>query len=166
MTPHALLQYIRYRRHAQTRHGVHSPYAYTFVEQVLQNRYRKLPANTPEDWGLGEHYNTLIARIKKQYGYQEVIPVQTTPFDSRQPGILLLRLSPDKWVKALQQSHTSCNTDSMIVIPTIHKTATHSRAWQHLCSLPFVRMSIDLYGVGILLFRKEFKEQQHFVLRY
>lgn len=35
MTTHALLQYIQYRWHAKTRHGIHSPFVYAFVDNCL-----------------------------------------------------------------------------------------------------------------------------------
>lgn len=38
MTFHAFIEYLKYRLHAQTRHGVHSPFVYRFVESGLRGK--------------------------------------------------------------------------------------------------------------------------------
>ncbi len=53
-----------------------------------------------------------------------------------------------------------------MMVAGIHKTKRHSAKWLRLRKHPKVMMSIDLYGVRLLFFRKEFKEKQHFVLKY
>lgn len=55
--------------------------------------------------------------------------------------------------------------DTVIIIPSIHKTAIHSRCWKSAASLPEVKMSIDLYDYGLLLFQPEFRVKQNFVLK-
>lgn len=35
---HALLQYIRYRWKAKTRHGIHSPFVYAFIDNCLAKK--------------------------------------------------------------------------------------------------------------------------------
>jgi hypothetical protein len=35
MTTHALLQYLKYRWNAKTRHGIHSPFVYAFIDNCL-----------------------------------------------------------------------------------------------------------------------------------
>jgi len=40
------------------------------------------------------------------------------------------------------------------------------QAWQAIKEHPSVRCSIDLFFAGILFFRGEFKEKQHFSIRF
>ena len=39
-------------------------------------------------------------------------------------------------------------------------------AWENIKQDPAVTCSIDLFFIGIVFFRKEFKEKQHFVIRF
>lgn len=38
MTLHALIQYIRYKLKAKTRHGIHSPFVYAFIDNCLAKK--------------------------------------------------------------------------------------------------------------------------------
>ncbi len=38
MTLHALIQYIRYKWKAKTRHGIHSPFVYAFIDDCLAKK--------------------------------------------------------------------------------------------------------------------------------
>jgi hypothetical protein len=40
------------------------------------------------------------------------------------------------------------------------------QAWNAIKEYPAVRCTMDLFFVGIVLFRQEFKEKQHFTIRF
>lgn len=71
--------------------------------------------------------------------------------------------NPQDW-KRLPVSDYDENT--VIILTDIHLTRLHTDSWNSLHEATEVRMSIDLYNYGLLLFRKEFKVKQHFVLKY
>lgn len=60
--------------------------------------------------------------------------------------------------------HLTDNT--IIVFDDIHWSAEMEAAWKEIIQHPSVTCSIDLFFVGIVLFRKEFKEKQDFTIRF
>jgi predicted O-methyltransferase YrrM len=52
-----------------------------------------------------------------------------------------------------------CNEQSIIVVDDIYWSEGMTRAWQSIITHPNVRLSIDLYDIGIVFFRKELSKQ-------
>jgi len=61
---------------------------------------------------------------------------------------------------------TLTHTDSILIFDDIHWSPDMEQAWEAIQEHPAVRCTIDLFFVGIILFRKEFKENQHFKIRF
>ncbi|MBS1647797.1 MAG: class I SAM-dependent methyltransferase [Bacteroidetes bacterium] len=55
---------------------------------------------------------------------------------------------------------------SVFVFDDIYWTPGMAKAWQEIKSHPMVTLSLDLYKVGIVFFRSEQKQKEHFILRY
>lgn len=62
---------------------------------------------------------------------------------------------------ALQKKHTG----SIIIFDDIHWSEGMEQAWDQIRKHPEVRISIDLFYMGIVFFRKEQKEKEHFILK-
>lgn len=58
------------------------------------------------------------------------------------------------------------NNDTILIFDDIHWSNGMEQAWKTICQHPSVRCTIDLFFIGIVLFRKEFREKQHFSIRY
>ena len=58
------------------------------------------------------------------------------------------------------------NNDSILVFDDIHWSSEMEAAWGAVKNNAAVTCSIDLFFIGIVFFRKEFKEKQHFVIRF
>jgi len=58
------------------------------------------------------------------------------------------------------------NNDSILVFDDIHWSNEMEAAWETIKKDAAVTCSIDLFFIGIVFFRKEFKEKQHFTIRY
>jgi predicted O-methyltransferase YrrM len=58
------------------------------------------------------------------------------------------------------------NNDSILIFDDIHCSHEMEAAWDAIKADPAVRCSIDLFFIGIVFFRKEFMEKQHFMIRF
>ena len=61
---------------------------------------------------------------------------------------------------------TKINNDSILVFDDIHWSSEMEAAWETIKNNVAVTCSIDLFFIGIVFFRKEFREKQHFIIRY
>ena len=58
------------------------------------------------------------------------------------------------------------NNQSILVFDDIHWSAEMEEAWQYIQSHEAVTISIDLFFIGIVFFRKENKEKENFRIRF
>ncbi|MDQ6758099.1 MAG: class I SAM-dependent methyltransferase [Bacteroidota bacterium] len=59
------------------------------------------------------------------------------------------------------------STDSTILIfDDIHWSAEMEDAWKELQQHPSVTLTIDIFFIGLIFFKKDFKAKQHFVIRF
>ncbi|MEZ5047164.1 MAG: class I SAM-dependent methyltransferase [Chitinophagaceae bacterium] len=65
-----------------------------------------------------------------------------------------------KW--ALQHAHEK----SIFIYDDIHWSKGMQKAWNEIISYPEVTLSIDIFQLGIVFFNPDFKEKQHFILKY
>lgn len=172
MKLHAIKEYVTYRYKAQKLHGVHSPFAYDFAEKVLYAKPPKTIADSlkPYQW-LPTHYRVLLGKLSAYYNYNSLLCLSHDHHDAEVEqatyDLLVLKdIKPGDWVRLFNKYLPYLNNNSSLLVAGIHKTKRHTAKWERLCKHPKVLMSIDLYGIGLLFFRKEFKEKQHFVLKY
>jgi predicted O-methyltransferase YrrM len=59
-----------------------------------------------------------------------------------------------------------CHNNSVLMFDDINWSEEMKSAWQEIKEHPEVRLTIDLHFMGIVFFRKEHKEKEHFVLRF
>ncbi len=169
MNFHAFIEWLKYTWRAKDLHGVHSPFAYDFNEKVLRNHAKtaKVPATESINW-LEPKYNKLLNDIFIHYGYTTVHYVQQD--DESEPAafdmLVMKNDVPGHWVRLFNKYAPTLKSNCAIVIDGIHRTKRHTAKWERLHKHPKVMLSIDLFGVGLLFFRPEFKEKQHFVLKY
>ncbi len=132
MSWHSIIQYWKYRLKAQTRHGVHSPFVYAFIEHGL------MPTSNV----------SLMQRIKNYFAGYDMAELDVNEYDSCVDSI------------------ANANEQTVLIIHGIHQTETATANWNRLSRKAKIKLSIDLYSIGLLFFNEDIKEQQHFVLKY
>lgn len=60
---------------------------------------------------------------------------------------------------------TKTHEDSLVVIDDIHWSPGMERAWEEIQKMPEVIVTVDLYHLGLVFFRKGLSKQ-HFILRF
>jgi hypothetical protein len=55
---------------------------------------------------------------------------------------------------------------SIFIFDDIHWSAEMEKAWSEIKAHPEVTLSIDLFFMGLVFFRQEFKVKQHFSIRF
>jgi predicted O-methyltransferase YrrM len=61
---------------------------------------------------------------------------------------------------------TKVNNDSILIFDDIHWSKEMEAAWDTIKNHPAVTCTVDLFFIGIVFFRKEFYEKEHFVIRF
>ncbi len=69
-------------------------------------------------------------------------------------------------LRYFRQCLSTADENSIFVFDDIHWSAEMEEAWQEICKTEAVTCSIDLFFVGIVFFRKDFREKQAFTIRY
>ena len=190
MNLHRLAQYWRHRRRAKGRHGVHSPFVYRFIEEALK---QPLPEEIRQQLSAGswqdKQTTTLLYRCLKFLqpqklvynaipestetwqvilnitGIQQALVWNAGPLSAVADG-LIISGAPDEWPELFEAWVALLARGSFLLITGIYCTPRHTAAWQKLCADARINLSLDLYFAGLLFYRNDFKEQQHFQLRY
>lgn len=170
MTLHYFLKYLQHKWIAKSRHGVHSPFAYAFVEDVIENRRKLSSAGVAIPWSIkpAARYQGLLTRMAVYYQYGSVINASFSPDASATDSfdmLLIDNAEPGTWWQLFAKYEHLISDSSAVVIMDIHKTEIHTATWENISMDKKVTMSLDLLGIGILFFRKEFKIPQRFTLR-
>jgi len=72
---------------------------------------------------------------------------------------------PKETLKIFNTKIESFGDDDVMIIRGIHKSGEMESVWNRLIKESKVRVSLDLYEIGIILFRKNL-QKEHFVLRF
>jgi len=68
-------------------------------------------------------------------------------------------------VRYFEQILYKCNDQSVIILDDIHWSKEMEDAWHSIQQHKEVTLTIDLFNIGIVLLKKEFKVKQHFSVR-
>jgi predicted O-methyltransferase YrrM len=69
-------------------------------------------------------------------------------------------------VRYFRQLLPQLNEYSILIFDDIHWSKEMEQAWETIKNDPSVTLTIDLFFIGLVFFRKEQKVKQHFTIRY
>ena len=69
-------------------------------------------------------------------------------------------------VRYFRQLLPACHNDTIIIFDDIHWSEEMEQAWEEIKKDDRVSMTIDLFFIGLVFFKKEFRVKQDFVIRF
>jgi hypothetical protein len=167
MTLHAFIEYLKYRWKAMGRHGTHSPFVYDIIENVLLNKGPIPRESIVSIREIGLKYENLVSRICAYFNYTNRILLPGENYGHAEADIIVVNGSKSKdWIGLFESYVGLLQNKGAFIITDIHKNLAYTAEWKKLCANRQVKMSVDVFGLGIMFFRSEFKIKQHFVLKY
>lgn len=141
---------IRHFICSNSRHGTHSPFVYKLAEQVI---YAKKEVKRNK---FASKTNMLMSEIASFY----MLPIVSTEEEGR-GGIFQDSISNQDIASVLQLQHKYF----MLFLTDIHADNFCEKKWQQIIADKATIVTIDLFHVGIVCFRKE-QPKEHFTLRF
>ena len=177
-------------------HGIHSPFVYQFIRQTLngtsslneivnsspavQNMLHAIEAASSSK--LAPKMKLLIARLlqnlnplsvsvtgdKKQFETESAM--HPNKLNASVESINFAFIGPGQDAATMLQGANKLidkmHPNAWVILHQIHADTDMETAWGTLKKHSNIRLSIDLFTIGILLCRTEQKEQEHFIIRY
>jgi hypothetical protein len=194
-TPTIFFKYLHYYWVAANSkgHGIHSPFVYQFIRATLnaKSALEQVENRAPvvnkilqeieavSSSSLKLKIKLLIARMlhslnpltyfvlgnKKQFENDSIFnadeSIESLDFawigEGHDLATILLNAN-----KVIDKMHSN----SCIILHGIHTDSIMEAAWNQLKQHTQIRLTIDLFSIGMLFCRKEQKEKEHFIIRY
>ncbi len=172
--PIRLYKYFNYYFNASNGkgHGVHSPFVFNFISSILNNKELKQEAN------YSNKYRALVIRMVAYYMPVVVMEFEATP--SNKADVLEEIENADSigllYIKQIKNAEDltiyfntaikKANTESILIFEGIHKSKEMEASWEKIKMHKEVKLTIDLYKLGIVFFRKEQLEKENFTIRF
>jgi hypothetical protein len=151
----------RYRRAAKSRHGIHSPFVYRFVEEALRP---KLPADLRQAFREAAKTRYLFGQFATLYRCAKFLSDEKIAKD--QPAFEILHGTPETLDSEAAEKLALLGGGCCLIVPDIHESPERAACWERLRGDGRVNLSMDLWYLGLLMYKEDFKAKQHFVLRH
>ena len=177
-------------------HGIHSPFVFKFIQEILnwKSPLTAIENNTPAVKQILDQIEaavsapltpknkiviarllqwlnpitTLVTGDKKQFDAKTVMQANGTYEAVEKIDFVFIGEGQDgaTILQSVNRVMDKMHSNSWLILHGIHADSNMETVWNTLKEHSNIRLSIDLFTIGILFCRKEQKEQEHFIIRY
>ena len=172
--PIRLYKYFNYYFNASNGkgHGVHSPFVYSFITSVLNSK------ELNEQAASANKYRALVNGMIAFYKPVVVMELEATPSNKADVleeienadtiGLLYIKQikSAEDLISYFNAAIKNVNTNSILIFDGIHDSKEMEASWEKIKMHKEVKLTIDLYKLGIVFFRQEQLEKENFIIRF
>jgi len=172
--PIRLYKYFNYYLNASNGkgHGVHSPFVFSFITSVLNSK------EFSQENDNADKYRALVNSMISFYKPIALMELELNPLNKanvleeieKAKTISLLYLKHNKNTADLMLYFNAAikkvNTHSILIFENIHNSKEMEASWEQIKMHKEVKLTIDLYKLGIVFFRQEQLEKENFTIRF
>ena len=171
--PIRLYKYFNYYFNASNGkgHGVHSPFVFNFISSILNSKELSKEAAS------ANKYLALVNRMIDFYKPAVVIEIEASSNQVQalkeidgSEAIGLFYLKQNKNAADLMIYFNAAikkvNTQSILIFDGIYESKEMEANWEKIKIHNDVKLTIDLYKLGIVFFRQEQLEKENFTIRF
>lgn len=172
--PIRLYKYFNYYLNASNGkgHGVHSPFVFSFITSVLNSK------EFSQEDDNADKYRALVNSMISFYKPIALMELELNPLNKanvleeieKANTIGLLYLKQNKNTADLMLYFNAAikkvNTHSILIFENIHNSKEMEASWEQIKMHKEVKLTIDLYKLGIVFFRQEQLEKENFTIRF
>lgn len=160
---------------SNTLHGTHSPFVYTFLENVVYQEsahkdkaigllYRIAKTRPNEELWMIKPTEPVLAALSE---LKNPIQKETTAFGDKMLPIVYFgeQMHPAEMLDTYHLLKNRTDSNSVFIFSKIRETQTRKKVWKHICKDSKNIISIDLFDTGILFFDVK-KPKEHFKIFY
>jgi predicted O-methyltransferase YrrM len=116
----------------------------------------------------GENFSKLqLKNIQQETGnFDDLLPSVISRLTSVDLAYIDGNHRCEPTIRYFRQLLPALHNESILVFDDIHWSKEMEQAWQEIQQHPAVRCTVDIFFLGFVFFRKEFKEKQHFTIRF
>lgn len=108
-----------------------------------------------------------VKNIRQEVGnFDDVLPVVI----QQMPSLDLVYVDGnhryEPTINYFRQLLQHVHNNSILVFDDIHWSREMEKAWEEIQQHPSVQCTVDIFFLGFVFFRKEFKAKQHFIIRF